>query len=58
VFWHDLDPSSENFSNVINGLGTSRLDAKESSIKIDGLKQGVMYELVIKAGNHYGKLKT
>lgn len=55
VFWHDMDPSSDNnFSNTINGLGTSRLDAKETSIRIDGLKQGVMYELVVKAGNHYG----
>lgn len=56
VFWHDVDPSNDNFSNTINGLGTSRLDAKETSIKIDGLKQNVVYELVVKAGNQYGKL--
>lgn len=55
VFWHDVDPSNDNFSNTINGLGTSRLDAKETSIKIDGLKQNVVYELVVKAGNQYGK---
>lgn len=55
VFWHDVDPSNDNFSNTINGLGTSRLDAKETSIRIDGLKQNVVYELVVKAGNQYGK---
>lgn len=55
VFWHDLDPSTENFSNVINGLGTSRLDAKETTIKLDGLREDVVYELVVKAGNHYGE---
>lgn len=55
VFWHDVDPAYDNnFSNTINGLGTSRLDAKETSIRIDGLKRDVMYELVVKAGNHYG----
>ncbi|XP_050094930.1 Ig-like and fibronectin type-III domain-containing protein 1 [Anopheles aquasalis] len=54
VFWHDLEPVSDNLSNVINGLATSRLDAKETSIKLEGLKPNVMYELVIKAGNHLG----
>ncbi|XP_021707105.1 Ig-like and fibronectin type-III domain-containing protein 1 [Aedes aegypti] len=54
VFWHDLEPVSDNLSNVISGLGTSRLDAKETSIKLEGLKPDVMYELVIKAGNHFG----
>ncbi|XP_052873386.1 Ig-like and fibronectin type-III domain-containing protein 1 [Anopheles cruzii] len=54
VFWHDLEPVSDNLSNVINGLATSRLDAKETSIRLEGLKPNVMYELVIKAGNHLG----
>lgn len=54
VFWHDLEPIADNLSNVISGLGTSRLDAKETSIKLEGLKPNVMYELVIKAGNHFG----
>ncbi|GAB0093957.1 Fibronectin type-III domain-containing protein [Sergentomyia squamirostris] len=54
VFWHDVNPSTESLQNTINGLGTSRLDAKETSIRIDGLKQHVMYELVVKAGNHQG----
>ncbi|XP_062560024.1 Ig-like and fibronectin type-III domain-containing protein 1 [Armigeres subalbatus] len=54
VFWHDLEPVSDNLSNVISGLGTSRLDAQETSIKLEGLKPNVMYELVIKAGNHFG----
>ncbi|XP_058124562.1 Ig-like and fibronectin type-III domain-containing protein 1 [Anopheles ziemanni] len=54
VFWHDLEPVSDNLSNVINGLATSRLDAKETSIVLEGLRPNVMYELVIKAGNHLG----
>ncbi|XP_039449778.1 Ig-like and fibronectin type-III domain-containing protein 1 isoform X2 [Culex pipiens pallens] len=54
VFWHDLEPITDNLSNVISGLGTSRLDAKETSIKLEALKPNVMYELVIKAGNHFG----
>ncbi|XP_055693632.1 Ig-like and fibronectin type-III domain-containing protein 1 [Lutzomyia longipalpis] len=54
VFWHDVNPSTESLQTTINGLGTSRLDAKETSIRIDGLKQHVMYELVVKAGNHQG----
>ncbi|EAA05182.4 AGAP011355-PA [Anopheles gambiae str. PEST] len=49
-----LEPVTDNLSNVINGLATSRLDAKETSIKLEGLKPHVMYELVIKAGNHLG----
>jgi len=54
VFWHTADFQNDNFSNAINGLGTSRLDAKETSIKIAGLKHNILYELVVKAGNHYG----
>lgn len=54
VFWHSADYSKENLTNALSGLGTSRLDAKELSIKISGLEHNVLYELVVKAGNHYG----
>ncbi|XP_075164635.1 Ig-like and fibronectin type-III domain-containing protein 2 [Haematobia irritans] len=31
-----------------------RIDVKETSVNIDGLKKDVLYELVVKAGNTYG----
>lgn len=55
VFWHEADVSSDNFSNVIQGSNTSKLDAKETKIRIGGLRHNIIYELVVKAGNHYGK---
>lgn len=32
-----------------------RLDVKDTSVSIDGLKKDILYELVIKAGNVHGK---
>lgn len=58
VFWHSAEYNKENLTNVLSGLGTSRLDAKELSIKISGLEHNVLYELVVKAGNHYGNFIT
>ena len=57
IFWHSLDVPNEinNITNAINGLGTTKLEAHETSVNIEGLKHGVMYELVVKAGNHFGK---
>lgn len=58
IFWHSSDYNSNNSENVsstaYSGLGTSRVDAKETSITISGLEHNVHYELVVKAGNHYG----
>lgn len=58
VFWHSADYNTNNNENIstnaFNGLGTSRLDAKETSITISGLQHNVHYELVVRAGNHYG----
>jgi hypothetical protein len=54
VFWHSADYRNENLTSALSGLGTSRLDAKETTIKISGLEHNVLYELVVKAGNHYG----
>lgn len=56
LFWHSADYNNENVSsNAYSGLGTSRLDAKKTSITISGLQHNVLYELVVKAGNQYGK---
>lgn len=55
VFWYDVDESKDgNISNIINYGGPGRADTKDLSIIIDGLQQHVQYELVVKAGNHYG----
>jgi hypothetical protein len=56
VFWHSAD-RNENLTGIPSGLGTSRLDAKETTIKISGLEHNVLYELVVKAGNHYGEFE-
>lgn len=57
VFWHSIDYNNDNASSsVYNGLGTSRLDAKETSITISGLEHNIVYEFVIKAGNHFGTI--
>jgi DB module/Fibronectin type III domain/Immunoglobulin domain len=56
VFWHNVDSRNENITVMLSGLGTSRLDARETSIKISGLERNVLYELVVKAGNNHGKL--
>lgn len=45
-------------ANSSAGIGSSevrRIDVKETSVNIDGLKKDVLYELVVKAGNTYGK---
>lgn len=54
VFWHTAN-ENENLNNTLSSLGTSRLDAKETSIRISELEHNVLYEIVVKAGNHYGE---
>lgn len=39
----------------LSGTEVRRIDVKETSVNIDGLKKDVLYELVVKAGNSYGK---
>lgn len=60
VFWHSADYNNDTVfsSSAYSGLGTSRLDAKETSITISGLQHNVLYELVVKAGNHFGKFSS
>lgn len=45
-----------NSSAGISSSEVRRIDVKETSVNIDGLKKDVLYELVVKAGNTYGKL--
>lgn len=56
IFWHNIGNRSDNSTNIFTDLGTSRIDAKERRIQIPGLERNVEYELVVKAGNHYGEL--
>lgn len=43
VFWRPIGVRSP-----------EKLDTKEMSLRIAALKEGVTYECVIKAGNHFG----
>lgn len=58
VFWYDIDESGDggNLSNSILGNSVpGKADTKDQSIILEGLQQHVHYELVVKAGNHFGK---
>lgn len=39
-------------------LEIQRIDVKDTTISINGLKKDVLYELVVKAGNVYGERET
>lgn len=56
VFWYEVEESKEigNYSNMIGNGGPGRADTKEADIILEGLQQGILYELVVKAGNHFG----
>ncbi|XP_017019547.1 Ig-like and fibronectin type-III domain-containing protein 2 [Drosophila kikkawai] len=41
-------------SNAMAALEIRRIDVKDTTISINGLKKDVLYELVVKAGNSYG----
>lgn len=56
VFWHTVNPMTTHSNQTLSLSGTSRLDAKETQIEIDGLEQNVQYEMFIKAGNTHGML--
>lgn len=44
-------------SNAMAALEIRRIDVKDTTISINGLKKDVLYELVVKAGNSYGELE-
>lgn len=55
VYWHEVEPTTENNPiNSINGIGTYRVDTKETNIRIGDLRPNIIYELVVKAGNQFG----
>lgn len=54
VYWHELEPTTDDPISKINGIGTYRVDTKESNIRIGDLRPNIIYELVVKAGNQYG----
>ncbi|KAH8334760.1 hypothetical protein KR074_009919 [Drosophila pseudoananassae] len=43
-----------NSNNAMAALEIRRIDVKDTTISINGLKKDVLYELVVKAGNSYG----
>ncbi|EDV97557.1 Ig-like and fibronectin type-III domain-containing protein 2 [Drosophila grimshawi] len=45
---------NSNNNNNIGALEIQRIDVKDTTISINGLKKDVLYELVVKAGNTYG----
>lgn len=51
---NDSIPTMTNMTSYNLGSEVKRLDVKETSVNIDGLKKDVLYELVVKAGNSYG----
>ncbi|XP_043647954.1 Ig-like and fibronectin type-III domain-containing protein 2 [Drosophila teissieri] len=46
--------SMGNSNNAMAALEIRRIDVKDTTISINGLKKDVLYELVVKAGNSYG----
>lgn len=44
-----------NSNNAMAALEIRRIDVKDTTISINGLKKDVLYELVVKAGNSYGE---
>ncbi|KAH8405330.1 hypothetical protein KR222_005359 [Zaprionus bogoriensis] len=53
-----LPPAMNNATSLANAteaaLEIQRIDVKDTTISINGLKKDVLYELVVKAGNMYG----
>ncbi|KAH8270054.1 hypothetical protein KR018_003173 [Drosophila ironensis] len=47
--------SNGNGNNAMAALEIRRIDVKDTTISINGLKKDVLYELVVKAGNSYGE---
>lgn len=55
VYWHELEPITDDPVSRINSIGTYRVDTKDLNIRIGDLRPNIIYELVVKAGNQYGK---
>lgn len=48
--------NNNNYNNmaIAGAVEIQRIDVKDTTISINGLKKDVLYELVVKAGNTYG----
>lgn len=46
--------NSNNNNRIAGAVEIQRIDVKDTTISINGLKKDVLYELVVKAGNTYG----
>lgn len=55
IYWHELEPTTDDPISRINGIGTYRVDTKDLNIRIGDLRPNIVYELVVKAGNQHGK---
>ncbi|XP_067642607.1 Ig-like and fibronectin type-III domain-containing protein 1 isoform X2 [Eurosta solidaginis] len=49
-----VDGVGYNTTNMQNTTEIRRIDVKDTTVNIDGLKKDVLYELVVKAGNSFG----
>lgn len=59
IYWREAESVIDDIlQSKINGIGTYRADTKDMSLRISELRADVVYELVIKAGNQYGKIYT
>lgn len=57
IYWREAESVIDDIlQSKINGIGTYRADTKDMSLRISELRADVVYELVIKAGNQYGKI--
>lgn len=56
IYWREADSATDDVMQTkINGLGTNRADTKDMSIRLSELRPNMVYELVIKAGNNFGR---
>ena len=55
LYWHELEAVDDNPINIINNIGTYRVDTKDLNIRIGELRPNIIYEISVKAGNRYGE---
>lgn len=53
-----MNNATSSMSESSATLEIQRIDVKDTTISINGLKKDVLYELVVKAGNVYGERET
>lgn len=56
IYWRITESLTDDILLTnLNGIGTYKADTKDVSLLINELRRDVVYELVIKAGNQFGK---